>query len=163
METYSLQRKLAVPVTCLIVAGTIGFVAIAGWSVADSLYMTIITMSMVGYGETNDLTPHGRVFTSSLILISIVLMACWTAGITSFLVIGGDSVTVVSFPFHGTCSIPILSFSTIKTPLANGTAEKFTCPFEFVLPCKWRRMNRWVSSGRFGSWGTNQTSADAIG
>lgn len=88
METFSLQRKLTVLVTCLIVAGTIGFVAIEGWTVADSLYMTIITMSTVGYGETNDLTPHGRVFTSSLILISIVLMACWTAGVTSFLVNG---------------------------------------------------------------------------
>ena len=88
METYSLQRKLTVLVSCLLVAGTIGFVAIEGWTVADSLYMTIITLSTVGYGETNDLTPHGRVFTSSLILISIVLMACWTAGITSFLVNG---------------------------------------------------------------------------
>lgn len=88
METHSLQRRLTVLVTCLIVAGTIGFVAIEGWTVADSLYMTIITLSTVGYGETNDLTPHGRVFTSSLILVSIVLMACWTAGITSFLVNG---------------------------------------------------------------------------
>jgi voltage-gated potassium channel len=75
-------------VTCLLIAGTVGFVAIEGWTVADSLYMTIITLSTVGYGETNDLTPHGRAFTSSLILISIVLMTCWTAGITSFLVNG---------------------------------------------------------------------------
>ncbi|MEO1615468.1 MAG: NAD-binding protein [Planctomycetota bacterium] len=88
METYSLQRKLTVLVTCLIIAGTLGFVAIEGWSFADSLYMTVITMSTVGYGETNELTPNGRFFASSLISISIVLMACWTAGVTSFLVNG---------------------------------------------------------------------------
>ncbi|PAY16554.1 hypothetical protein CKO51_26210 [Rhodopirellula sp. SM50] len=88
METYRLQRTLTVLVSCLIVTGSIGFVAIEGWSFADSLYMTIITMSTVGFGETNELTPHGRVFTSSLILASLVLMACWTAGITSFLVNG---------------------------------------------------------------------------
>ncbi|MEM6365368.1 MAG: NAD-binding protein [Planctomycetota bacterium] len=72
----------------LIVAGTLGFVAIEGWSIADSLYMTIVTVSTVGYGETNELTPRGRAFASSLISVSIVLMACWTAGVTSFLVSG---------------------------------------------------------------------------
>ena len=88
METYRLQRKLTALVTCLIIAGTVGFVAIEGWTFADSLYMTVITMSTVGYGETNELTPHGRAFASSLIAISFVLMACWTAGVTSFLVNG---------------------------------------------------------------------------
>ncbi len=88
METYSLQRRLTVLLTLLIIAGTVGFVAIEGWTFADSLYMTIITMSTVGYGETNDLTPHGRAFASGLISVSIVMMACWTAGVTSFLVNG---------------------------------------------------------------------------
>lgn len=88
MDTFSLQRKLSILVACLVIAGSVGFVAIEGWSFADSLYMTVITMSTVGYGETNELTSHGRAFATSLIAISIVLMACWTAGVTSFLVNG---------------------------------------------------------------------------
>lgn len=88
MEKYGLQRRMTVLMVTLIMAGTVGFVLIEGWDFADSLYMTIITMSTVGYGETNELSAHGRAFASSLISISIVMMACWTASITSFLVNG---------------------------------------------------------------------------
>ena len=88
MTTYSIQRQFSVAVAILLLLGTMGFVLIEGWPVADSVYMVIITMSTVGYGEVQDLTPVGRMFASGLITVSIVLMACWTAGITSFLVSG---------------------------------------------------------------------------
>ncbi|QDT11161.1 potassium channel family protein [Planctomycetes bacterium K23_9] len=75
-------------VAILIIGGTCGYVLIEGWPFADSIYMTLITLSTVGFGEVQELTPQGRIFTSMLITVSIVLMACWTAGITTILVSG---------------------------------------------------------------------------
>ena len=51
--------------------GTLGFVFIEGWSLVDSLYMTIITISTVGYGEVHPLSPYGRGFASILIVAGL--------------------------------------------------------------------------------------------
>ena len=80
--------KLACIVAALIVVGTVGFTLVERWPLLDALYMTVITISTVGFGEINQLGPAGRVFTASLILVSIVCMCCWTAGITSVFVEG---------------------------------------------------------------------------
>ena len=75
-------------ISTLIIIGTCGFVLIEGWPLVDALYMTIITRSTVGYGETQELTQDGRVFTAVLIVICMICMTCWTAGITSIFVSG---------------------------------------------------------------------------
>ena len=48
--------------------GTAGFTAIEGWPALDSLYMTITTLSTVGYGEIHPLSGAGRLFASFLIV-----------------------------------------------------------------------------------------------
>ncbi len=55
----------------LIALGTLGYMVIEEWSVGDALYMTIITMSTVGYKEVHDLDGPGRVLTSFLILSGV--------------------------------------------------------------------------------------------
>lgn len=49
--------------------GVSGYVAIEHWSVFDALYMTVVTMSTVGYGEIHNLSLPGRVFTLGLIVV----------------------------------------------------------------------------------------------
>jgi voltage-gated potassium channel len=56
---------------------------------ADGFFMTVITMSTVGYGETHDLTVAGRCFTAILIFLCVISMTCWSAALTSFIV-GND-------------------------------------------------------------------------
>ena len=51
-----------------LVLGTGGFVFIEGWSVVDAFYMSVITISTVGYGEVQELTPAGRLFAAFLIV-----------------------------------------------------------------------------------------------
>ena len=53
------------------IVGTAGFVLIEGWTIIDGLYMTVITLSTVGFGEPHPLSPEGRVFASFLIVAGI--------------------------------------------------------------------------------------------
>src|SRR4030042_737687 len=52
----------------VIFAGTIGYRFIEGWPLVDSLYMTVTTISTVGYGEVHPLSTAGRIFSILLIL-----------------------------------------------------------------------------------------------
>lgn len=48
--------------------GTIGYVAIEGWHPWDAFYMTVTTVTTVGYREVHELSRAGQVFTVSLVL-----------------------------------------------------------------------------------------------
>ncbi len=52
----------------LIGFGTFGYMAIEGWGFLDSLYMTVTTVTTVGYREIHDLSHSGIVFTILLIV-----------------------------------------------------------------------------------------------
>ncbi len=51
--------------------GTIGYSIIERWNLFDSLYMTIITLTTVGYGEVHTLSKAGKFFTIILILSGV--------------------------------------------------------------------------------------------
>jgi voltage-gated potassium channel len=51
--------------------GTIGYLVIERMSFLDALYMTVITISTVGYGEVKPLDAQGRVFTIMLIILGV--------------------------------------------------------------------------------------------
>jgi voltage-gated potassium channel len=70
----------------LIGGGTLGYAVLERWPLRDGFFMTVITLSTVGYGETHNLSPLGRWFTTGLIFCCIVGMTCWTAVLTSFVV-----------------------------------------------------------------------------
>ena len=57
----------------LISVGTLGFYFIGGnqWSLIDSFYMTIITMTTVGFGEVHPLSDLGRLWTSFVIVFGV--------------------------------------------------------------------------------------------
>ena len=72
----------------LILSGTAGYRIIESWSVLDSLYMTIITISTVGYGEIQSLTPAGRIFTMGLIICSLGIAGFGLSAIGAFILEG---------------------------------------------------------------------------
>lgn len=51
--------------------GVIGYMVIEGWNAVDSIFMTIITLGTIGYGETHDLSQAGRIFTIFLIVFGL--------------------------------------------------------------------------------------------
>src|SRR4030095_10736433 len=54
-----------------VVFGTIGFRMIEGWSVADSLYATVQTLTTVGYGDVTPQSVAGRFFAVMIMLIGV--------------------------------------------------------------------------------------------
>lgn len=72
--------------------GVVGFKIFGGpeWSFLDSLYMTAITMSTVGYEEALDLStnPSARVFTVIFIFLCLGTIAFAVSSVTSFIVEG---------------------------------------------------------------------------
>ena len=57
----------------LIVIGSLGYYIIGGskWTLLDSVYMTIITLASVGYGEVHDLDNSGKVWSILLIIFGV--------------------------------------------------------------------------------------------
>lgn len=51
--------------------GTVGFTLVEGWSLADSLYMTMMTVTTVGYGPPLPLTPAGRNFSILFMVVGV--------------------------------------------------------------------------------------------
>ena len=47
----------------MLVSGTVFYAAIEGWSVIDSVYFCIMTLSTVGYGDLHPTTPLSKIFT----------------------------------------------------------------------------------------------------
>jgi voltage-gated potassium channel len=54
--------------------GTVGFSVFEGYSVFDAFYMTLITITTVGYQEVRPLSEAGRIFNSFLILFGVTAM-----------------------------------------------------------------------------------------
>jgi len=70
----------------IIMVGTVGYTSIEGWSLGDAVYMTIITLTAVGYDEVNPLSPAGRAFTTFILFGGITGLGLWFAFLTSFIV-----------------------------------------------------------------------------
>jgi voltage-gated potassium channel len=68
------ERRLLVAVVlllALLVLGVAGFMLIEGWSFLDALYMTVTTITTVGFREVKPLGDGGRIFTIFLILFGV--------------------------------------------------------------------------------------------
>jgi voltage-gated potassium channel len=73
---WRLRRVVPVPLA-IIAAGTVGYPAIEGppWTLFDGLYMTVITLTTLGYGEIpQPLSRPGRAFTMGLALGGVFLL-----------------------------------------------------------------------------------------
>jgi voltage-gated potassium channel len=70
-----LQKELlagAIALFGVALVGTLWYKLVEGWSWSDAAFMTIITLSTVGYGETHPLGDRGRLFTIALILMGVI-------------------------------------------------------------------------------------------
>jgi len=70
----SVRKKLILSIVLLVFInafGVVGYMIIEGWNFRDSLFMTVITITTVGYGEVHDLSPTGEIFTIVLLVLGV--------------------------------------------------------------------------------------------
>lgn len=88
-----MDRRLIVRIALLallllvtILMGTAGFHIVEGYSFFDAFYMTLITITTVGYAEVHPLSPAGRLFNSFLILFGVSAMFLSVGAMTQIIV-----------------------------------------------------------------------------
>ncbi|WP_299045651.1 TrkA family potassium uptake protein [uncultured Polaribacter sp.] len=75
-------------VITIISIGTIGYIFLSGYTFVDALYMTVITVTTVGFGEVQPFTPQEKIFTIFLILSSITVFGYGVSSFSEYLVSG---------------------------------------------------------------------------
>ncbi len=68
-----------------IVVGVVGFVTIEEYNLREAFYMTILTISTVGFGEVHKLSPEGQIFTSFYIVFNLSVFAYFLSVVSKYL------------------------------------------------------------------------------
>ena len=72
----------------VLAAGTVGYWVIEGWDLLDSLYMTAITVTTVGFGEVHPMDASGRIFTIVLMAVGVGTVFYILSSVTQMVVEG---------------------------------------------------------------------------
>ena len=86
-RSYKLFLPLII-IGAIILTGVIGFIVIERYSFLDALYMTIVTVTTVGYEEVHELSKAGMIFNMLLIISSFATFAYALAKLTQYVVDG---------------------------------------------------------------------------
>lgn len=87
-----LEQRLKIVIMILVAVialGTLGYSVIERWPLLDALYMTVITLSTVGFKEVYSLSPGGRMFTIVLIVVGVA-GAAYTLSVMGQMVLEGE-------------------------------------------------------------------------
>ena len=88
---HSLERRLItalVSIGVVLTLGTVGYVVIEGWNWWDSLWMLVITLTTVGYGEVHPLSHPGRLYTILVLMVGVAVLTYGVSFMTAFMVEG---------------------------------------------------------------------------
>ncbi len=92
MNRFKIFSKIYFAIILLIsifVFGILGFFIIEDYSLNEAFYMTVLTVSTVGFNEVRELSSQGRIFTAFLIITSFGTFAYAISAITTY-VLSGD-------------------------------------------------------------------------
>src|ERR671911_1197739 len=76
-DTYELRttvrrvRNALSALGVITIIGVLGYMFLEGWSFADAVYMTVITLTTVGYKEVHDLDTTGQLWTMALLITGV--------------------------------------------------------------------------------------------
>ncbi len=73
---------------CIFLLGASGYMMIEGWDFLDAVYMTVITLTTVGYGEVHEVSRIGQIYTILLIFIGVAFFLFVAGSVVQFMVEG---------------------------------------------------------------------------
>ena len=76
-ERTPLVARFRLPVAiagATLLYGTLGYMVLEGWGALDALYMSVITLTTVGFREVRPLDASGQLFTISLLALGVVAL-----------------------------------------------------------------------------------------
>ena len=88
VKRFSRINIALLAIVVIICAGITGYMQIEGFPFFDSFYMTIITISTVGFTEVRPLSDGGRLFTAFLIMTSFGIFAYAISALSSYVLNG---------------------------------------------------------------------------
>ena len=82
--------RVAISFLCFLmfIAGPLGFSYFENWSLFESLYTTVITITTVGYGDHSPVTTGGRLVSMSIVLLGLGTMSYVLVQVTAFIMEG---------------------------------------------------------------------------
>lgn len=88
MDIKELQASIVV-LLGILAFGTLGYCYVEGMSIFDAMYMTVITISTVGFSEIKPLSPYGR-FITMIIIAASITVGGYSLAIVARSIIGGE-------------------------------------------------------------------------
>ena len=88
---FTYFRKIYIALILLftiLLIGITGFVIIEGYTLVEALYMTVLAVSSVGFGEVKPLSDKGMIFTAILIIFSFSIFIYAVSSITMYVLDG---------------------------------------------------------------------------
>lgn len=83
-----------------IITGALGLVYLENYPWFDAFYMSVITLSTVGFGEIHPLSPLGRLFEAFLILFNLGLLGYSVTTLTGIFTEGGFAKLLRDYRMH---------------------------------------------------------------
>jgi len=91
MFNFKYFRKVYIALLLLftiILIGIVGFIIIEDYNLGEAFYMTVITISTVGFNEVRPLSAEGRIFTAFLIIFSFSIFVYAVTSISNYVLDG---------------------------------------------------------------------------
>ncbi len=95
--------------------GVLGYRIVADYSWVDAFYMTIITVTTVGFSEVRPMGPEGKIFTIILIVTSVFIV--------------GFAISIVTDYLLSRNSVELLKKKKMKNAIANLNQHVIVCGF----------------------------------
>lgn len=91
--TRIFRSRISIAIALLIIllfGGVVGFKLMSNYTWIDAIYMTVITITTVGFGEVHPLGQDAKIFTICLILTSVIIVGYALKIITEYIVSKND-------------------------------------------------------------------------
>ncbi|MCF7928688.1 MAG: potassium channel protein [Spirochaetales bacterium] len=81
-------------IVLVVTGGTLGYILIEEWPAMDALYMALITLTTVGFGEVNPLSEPGKLFTIAYLIFGVLTVGFSISSLISYLFEGQVHIAV---------------------------------------------------------------------